>query len=228
MTLVTFSRLRHNQPMTSIRILLADDHAVVRAGTRQFLETDPEFSVIAEADDGAAAKQMIASLQPDIAVLDVRMPHANGIEVTQWIRSNHPEVRVLILTAYDDDPYIKAALDAGANGYILKTAPPHTLTRAVREICAGNSFVGPAVAKKLVKSSSNRFPFQTNYDQLTEREIEVLQRAAKGDTNKAISLHLGISSRTAQGHLANIYSKLHVNSRTEAVMKAVQLNLIEV
>ena len=209
--------------MSQITILLADDHAVVRAGTRQFLETAADFHVVAEADDGAMARQMLAKYQPHIAILDIRMPHANGIEVTRWIRANYPDTRVLVLTAYDDTPYIKAVLEAGANGYLLKTAPPLTLIQAVRDIHAGKSFVGPAIAEKLMQAVSQRKPFAIDYEQLTERELEVLRHAAKGETNKAIALHLGISSRTAQGHLANIYSKLRVNSRTEAVMKAVQL-----
>lgn len=213
--------------MSQITILLADDHAVVRAGTRQFLETATDFLVVAEADDGAMARQLLAEHQPDIAILDIRMPHANGIEVTRWIRANYPEIRVLVLTSYDDTPYIKAVLEAGANGYLLKTAPPMTLIQAVRDIHAGKSFVGPAIAEKLVQVVSQRKPFAIDYEQLTERELEVLHHAAKGETNKAIALHLGISSRTAQGHLANIYSKLRVNSRTEAVMKAVQLGWLE-
>lgn len=213
--------------MPSIKILLADDHAVVRAGTRQFLETADDFLVVAEADDGAMAKALIAEHQPDVAVLDIRMPKANGIEVTRWVRKAYPDVRVLILTSYDDDPYIKAVLEAGANGYLLKTAPPLTLIQAVRDIHAGKSFVGPSIAEKLVQAVSQRKPFSIDYEQLTEREMEVLRHAAKGETNKAIALHLGISSRTAQGHLANIYGKLRVNSRTEAVMKAVQLGWLD-
>ncbi len=213
--------------MSPITILLADDHAVVRAGTRQFLETADDFHVIAEADDGAMARDLIAEHQPSIAILDIRMPKENGIEVTRWVRATFPDMRVLILTAYDDDPYIKAVLEAGANGYILKTAPPLTLIQAVRDIHAGKSFVGPSIAEKLVQAVSQRKPFPIDYEQLTEREMEVLRHAAKGETNKAIALQLGISSRTAQGHLANIYSKLRVNSRTEAVMKAVQLGWLE-
>ena len=208
---------------------LADDHAVVRAGTRQFLETDNDFTVIAEADDGASAKQLIAEHSPDIAVLDIRMPHANGIEVTRWVRTHHPTVRVLILTAYDDDPYIKAVLDAGANGYILKTAPPLTLTQAVsRYLCRQNHLSGQQLLRNWRNLLLIAERIKLIMSSLTERELEVLQRAARGDTNKAIALHLGISSRTAQGHLANIYSKLRVSSRTEAVMKAVQLNMIEI
>ena len=211
-----------------IRILLADDHAVVRAGTRQFLETADDVSVIAEADDGQMAQALVAEHTPDVAVLDIRMPHLNGIELTRWIRSHYPNVRVLILSAYDDDPYIKAVLEAGANGYLLKTAPPLTLIQAVRDIHAGKSFVGSDIADKLVKAVTQPSSRLIDYESLTERESEVLTYAAKGHTNKMIAHELGISSRTVQGHLANIYSKLRVSSRTEAVMKAVSLNWITV
>lgn len=204
-----------------IRVILADDHAVVRAGTRQFLETASDLLVVAEADDGLMAQALVTEHQPDVAILDIRMPQRTGIEVTQWIRVNHPNVRVLILTAYDDDPYIKAVLEAGANGYMLKTSAPPVLIQAVRDIFAGKSVIGTEIAGKLVRVVRNSA--ETPHDPLTEREQEVLAIAAKGHTNKAIALQLGISSRTVQGHLANIYGKLHVNSRTEAVMKAVSL-----
>ena len=214
--------------MSKIRILLADDHAVVRAGTRQFLETADDLLVVAEADDGRMAQTMINDHLPDVAVLDIRMPHLNGIELTRWIRQQHPDLRVLILTAYDDDPYIKAVLEAGANGYLLKTTPPLTLIQAVRDIHAGKSFVGSDIAEKLVKVVSQRSHYRVDYETLTERECQVLTYAAKGHTNKMIAHELGISSRTVQGHLANSYSKLRVSSRTEAVMKAVSLDWIEV
>ena len=211
-----------------IRILLADDHAVVRAGTRQFLETADDLSVIAEAEDGESAKALIAQHQPDIAVLDIRMPNCNGIELAKWIRRNHSRVRILILTAYDDAPYIKAVLEAGAQGYMLKTTDPLTIIQAVRDIHNGQSFVGPSIAERMMQVIATREPSPEDVEPLTEREREVLRFAGKGLTNKAIALELGISSRTVQGHLANIYGKLRVGSRTEAVMKGVKLGLIEV
>src|SRR5512143_155195 len=122
-----------------IRVLLADDHAIVRAGIRQFLEHAGDIQVIAEADDGEMAKRLVVERKPDIAVLDIQMPKASGIEVTRWIRSNTPEVGVLILTAFDDDPYVLAVLQAGANGYVMKTASPGELIQAVRDVRDGKS-----------------------------------------------------------------------------------------
>ncbi len=215
-----------NEP---IQVLLADDHAVVRAGIRQFLEQAPDIVVIAEADDGEMAQFLISQCHPDVAVLDIQMPKATGIEVTRWIRTNHPDVGVLVLTAYDDDPYVMAVLQAGANGYVLKTAAPGDIVQAVRDVHEGKSALDPAIAHKLMhyvsgQRPSSRYP---DYEPLTDRELEVLALAGKGYTNKAIGMQLGISDRTVQGHLAKTYSKLQANSRTEAVMRAVSLGLIE-
>lgn len=211
-----------------IRVLLADDHAVVRAGIRQFLEQAPDVRVIAEAEDGEMARILIEEHKPDVAVLDIQMPKATGIEVTRWIRAHHREVGVLVLTAYDDDPYVLAVLQAGANGYVLKTAAPADIVQAVRDVNEGKSALDPSIAQKLMTHIAGQgFP-QLEYENLTERELEVLSLAGKGFTNKAIGVQLGISDRTVQGHLAKTYSKLQANSRTEAVMRAVSLNLITV
>jgi DNA-binding NarL/FixJ family response regulator len=209
-----------NEPTEQIRVLLADDHAVVRAGIRQFLEHAPDISVVAEADDGAMARTLIAEQQPDVAVLDIQMPEATGIEVTRWVRAHHPDVGVLVLTAYDDDPYVMAVLEAGANGYVLKTASPPDIIQAVRDVYAGKSALDPAIARKLMSQLAGRRA-EPQYEPLTDRELEVLGLVAQGYTNKAIGLQLGISDRTVQGHLAKVYGKLDVNSRTEAVMRAV-------
>lgn len=209
----------------SIEVLLADDHAIVRAGIRQYLERAGDIQVVAEADDGEMARSMISQHQPDVAVLDIQMPKYSGIEVTRWVRANYPTVGVLILTAYDDDPYVLAVLQAGANGYVLKTASPPDLIQAVRDVYAGKSVLDPAITQKiLAQLSQPREALQV--EQLTERELEVLSLAAKGYTNKAIGVQLGISDRTVQGHLAHIFNKLQASSRTEAVMRAVSLGWI--
>ncbi|MBC8507361.1 MAG: response regulator transcription factor [Anaerolineales bacterium] len=209
-----------NEP--KIRVLLADDHAVVRAGIRQFLDQAEDIEVIAEADDGEAAQALIEENLPDVAVLDIQMPKVSGIDVTRWVRANHPEIGVLILTAYDDDPYVMAVLQAGANGYVLKTASPRDIIRAVRDVHAGNSALDANILEKMMAqmSSENR---SQSVEKLTERELEVLRLVAKGFTNKAIGVQLGISDRTVQGHLAHVFNKLHASSRTEAVMQAVSL-----
>ena len=207
-----------------IRILLADDHNIVRSGIRQLLESADDLKVIAEAGDGAEAQVLIEQHKPDVAVLDIQMPKASGIEVTRWVRSHLPEVGVLILTAYDDDPYVMAVLQAGANGYVLKTGQPDELVQAVRDVYEGKSALDPNITRKLM---SNLFQKpEKSVESLTERELDVLRLTAKGFTNKAIGVQLSISDRTVQGHLAHIFAKLQANSRTEAVMRAVSLGWI--
>jgi DNA-binding NarL/FixJ family response regulator len=208
-----------------IRVLLADDHAIVRAGIRQVLEHASDIQVVAEAGDGETAQSLIQHHKPDVAVLDIQMPKASGIEVTRWVRASLKDVGVLILTAYDDDPYVMAVLQAGANGYVLKTASPEELIQAVRDVHEGKSVLDSAITQKLM---SHLFPGQKGpiIEPLTDRELEVLSLAAKGYTNKAIGVQLGISDRTVQGHLAHIFDKLQASSRTEAVMRAVSLGWI--
>lgn len=206
----------------TISVVLADDHAVVRAGIRQFLEHGSDIEVIAEAEDGRQACSLVEEHRPDVVVLDLQMPVMSGIEVTRWIRARYPHLGVLILTAYDDDPFVTAVLQAGANGYVLKTASPEEIIQAVREVYAGRSVLDPSIAHKLLA----QFSAQSNpppVEPLTERETEVLTLTGRGQTNKAIGVQLGISDRTVQNHLARIYEKLHAASRTEAVMRAVSL-----
>jgi DNA-binding NarL/FixJ family response regulator len=210
---------------TKIRVLLADDHSIVRQGVRQLLESSKDIQVIAEAADGEEARALIEQHQPDVAVLDIQMPKASGIEVTRWLRAHLPQIGVLILTAYDDDPYVMAVLQAGANGYVLKTANADDLIQAVHDVNEGKSALDPSITKKLM---SNLFK-RTNVkpvEPLTDRELDVLRLAAKGFTNKAIGIQLSISDRTVQGHLAHIFAKMQASSRTEAVMRAVSLGWI--
>jgi DNA-binding NarL/FixJ family response regulator len=209
-------------PKDIIRVLLADDHAVVRAGIRQFLEHAADIAVIGEVGDGEAAENFIYDDQPDVAVLDIQMPKASGIEVTRWIRSHYKQLGVLILTAFDDDPYVLAVLQAGANGYVLKTASPKDIIQAVRDVSAGKSVLDPGITQKVMAQiiSHKETP---PVEQLTDRELEVLTLVGRGFTNKAIGVQLSISDRTVQGHLARIFTKLNASSRTEAVMRAVSL-----
>jgi len=212
-----------------ISVILADDHAVVRTGIRQILEHGGDIEVIAEAENGEAAEALIVELQPDVAVLDIQMPKASGIEVTRWVRAHLSGVGVLILTAFDDDPYVMAALQAGANGYMLKTADPEDLIRAVRDVNEGKSALSAAIAGKLVgalQSSVAGSVKNSPVENLSDREMEVLALVAKGYTNKAIAAQLKISDRTVQGHLARIFAKLQAASRTEAVMRAVAMGWI--
>jgi DNA-binding NarL/FixJ family response regulator len=201
---------------------LADDHAVVRKGTREFLEEDPVIHVIAEASDGAEAWHLLTERRPDVAVLDVRMPQINGIDLTKRIKASYPQVRVLILTAYDDDPYILAALRAGADGFLLKTAPSSDLLRGVKDLAAGKSFIDPEVAPKVIAGLTKA----NQIEAVSERELDVLRGVAKGRTNREIAQALFISDRTVQGHLANIFGKLNVTSRTEAFTVGLQNGLL--
>ena len=205
-----------------IRVILADDHAVVRKGIREFLEEDPAIHVVAEASDGEEAVTLVMREKPDVAVFDIQMPKMNGMDAARRVKKEFPQTRVLMLTAYDDDPYIFAALQAGANGYLLKTSSSDELVQAVHAIAAGESALSPAVAKKLVLRATSREFKDETIEPLTGREMEILRLAAKGLGNKQIGVTLSISDRTVQGHLANIYAKLHVGTRTEAVMFAVR------
>ena len=210
---------------TKIRVLLADDHVIVREGIRRLLESAKDIEVVAEAGDGEQAQALIQQHMPDVAVLDIQMPKASGIEVTRWLRSHLPQVGVLILTAYNDDPYVMAVLQAGANGYVLKTANPDDLIQAVRDVNEGKSALDPSITKKLM-SNLFRQADQKPVEPLTDRELDVLRMTAKGYTNKAIGIQLNISDRTVQGHLAHIFDKMQATSRTEAVMRAVSLGWI--
>ncbi len=205
-----------------IRVVLADDHAVVRKGIREFLEEDKGIRVVGEASDGEEALGLISREKPDLAVFDIQMPRLNGLDATRQVKKEFPKTRVLILTAYDDDPYIFAALQAGASGYLLKTSSSDELTRAVHAVASGETALSPLVAKKLVQRASAGVAAEEPVEPLTERELEVLRLAAKGMGNKQIGVELAISDRTVQGHLANIYSKLQVATRTEAVLFAVR------
>ena len=209
-----------NMAQSAIRVILADDHAVVRAGIHQFMDLAEDILVVAEAEDGEVALRLIEQQQPDVAVLDIQMPKASGIEVARQIRGHRWPVGILILTSYEDEPYIAAVLKAGANGYVLKTASMDEIVQAVRDVFQGKSVLDPSIVAKVMAQISAP-KTTTPIDPLSDREMEILTLAAKGFTNKAIGVQLGISDRTVQGHIARIFEKLRANSRTEAVMRAV-------
>lgn len=207
-----------------IHVVLADDHAVVRKGIREFLEEVGDVQVVAEATTGAEAVALTMEHRPDVTVLDIQMPEMSGVEAARQIKAQIPEVQILVLTAYDDDPYIFAMLQAGASGYVLKNASSDELVRAVRAVARGESALDPAVTAKVMTQLASGKPAgaQAAVEGLTERELDVLRRAARGHTNRAIGRELGISDRTVQGHLANIFGKLGVSTRTEAVLLAMK------
>jgi DNA-binding NarL/FixJ family response regulator len=217
--------------MNPIRVVLADDHAVVREGTRQLLEREPDILVVGEASDGAEAVRLVESAQPKVVVMDVRMPGMGGVEATKIIKERYPAVEVLVMTAHDDDEFVFTLLEAGASGYLLKTAPVKELIRAIHEVAEGQSALDPSIARKVVRQFTGgaaRQKQQEAYEALTEREQEVLELLAEGKTNKEIAESLIISDRTVQTHLSNVFSKMGVSSRTEAVLEAIRRGWLKI
>ncbi len=211
--------------MDKIRILLADDHAVVREGTKSLLEQEDDLEIVAEADDGKKAVQLAIRQRPDVVIMDFAMPKLNGIEATKQIKAIDPTIAVLVLTAYDNEQYIFAFLEAGAAGYLLKDVHMDELVKAIRAVHAGESILHPAIARKVINHFAQP-PEKRSEEhalaQITERELEVLKLAAQGKSNREIALELSISVRTVQTHLGNIFNKIDVGSRTEAVVCALK------
>ena len=211
--------------MAKIKILIADDHAAVREGTRRILEQEPDMEVVGEAGDGEEAVNLAASLKPDVAIIDIAMPKLDGIEATKRIKATWPSINVLILSAYDDDQFIFSLLEAGAAGYLLKSIRSRELIDAIRAVYSGESVLHPSIARKVLNrfvSTSGKPEGQEPSGVLSDREMEVLKLAAKGLSNQDIAEKLCLSIRTVQGHLGHIFNKLQVGSRTEAVVRALK------
>jgi NarL family two-component system response regulator LiaR len=211
--------------LKKIKILIADDHAFVREGTRRILEQEPDLEVVAEAGDGEEAVRLASDLKPDVAIVDVAMPKLDGIEATRRIKALCPAVAVLVLSAYDDDQFVFGLLEAGAAGYLLKSVRGYEIVDAIRAVYAGESVLHPSVARKVLSrfaSVSSKAQRKKPLELLTDREMEVMRLVTKGLSNKDIADGLSLSVRTVQGHLANIFSKLRVSSRTEAVVHALK------
>lgn len=211
--------------MDKIKIIIADDHVVVREGTRRILEQEEDLEVVGEAGDGEEAVDLVARLKPDVAIIDISMPKMDGIEATRRIKSLYPATIILILTAYDDDQFIFSLLEAGAAGYLLKNIRSRELIDAVRAVHRGESVLYPSIARKVL----NRFvpavgkpKKEEPSEALSERETDILKLAARGLSNKDIADQLHLSIRTVQGHLGHIFNKLQVSSRTEAVVHAIK------
>ncbi len=211
--------------MKKITILIAEDHVVVRESIRQFLERGAKLEVVGEASDGEEAVKMASQLKPDVIIMDISMPKLNGIEATKQIKAQQPSATILILTAYDYEQYIFPLLEAGAAGYLLKDISGHELVNAIETVHRGEAVLHPAVALKVMERLRQTKAESTGgraSDLLTEREIAILKMAARGMGNNDIADELHLSARTIESHLATIFNKLSVGSRTEAVIKAMK------
>lgn len=199
----------------SLRVVVVDDHELLRAGTRQILDDAVGFTVVGEAADSDSALQAVADLRPDVVLVDIRLPTGNGIDVARQITTDYPDTTVLILSAYDDENYVRAALSAGVAGYLLKTTPSDELIRSIRAACEGFNLLDRPLTGEGEKAegvASDRYA-----PRLTSREQEVVRLVARGMSNKAIARQLGISPRTVEGHLNHVFEKLGTTSRTELV-----------
>ncbi|GAB4202113.1 MAG: response regulator transcription factor [Roseiflexaceae bacterium] len=209
--------------MDSIRILIVDDHPIVREGLVAVLETQPDFAVVGQADSGGRAVAQAAALRPDVLLLDLELPGMDGVAALRAIREADPEARAIVFTAFDTDERILGAVRAGARGYLLKGAPRDELFQAIRVVHRGGSLIQPVVAARLLQQATA----PALAEPLTERELEVLRLLAQGRQNKEIADSLAISERTVKFHVSGILAKLDAGNRTEAVARAAQLGLVE-
>ena len=211
----------------SIRILIADDHAIVRKGIRALLATEADIEVVGEAADGKEAVEKAERLRPDVVLMDLVMPGMDGIEATRRITTRQPEIRILVLTSFAEDEKVFPALKAGALGYLLKDAGPEELVRAIRQVYRGESSLHPAIARKVLQELSRPSEQPPTPEPLTERELEVLRLIAKGKSNREIAEELVISEATVRTHVSNILGKLQLASRTQAALYALREGIAE-
>lgn len=215
--------------MSKIRVLIVDDHPMIRAGMRSLLESEEDFEVAGEAGNGEEAIQLATELKPEVIIMDIVMPKLNGVEATRQIKQLTPATAILILTAYSDIYYILGLLEAGACGYLLKDASGNDVVKAIKSVKAGESVLDPIVTRKLLErviQQPGSVTVSQSAAQLTKREIEVLQLASKGLSNKDIADQLFLSLRTVKAHLTNIFDKMGCGSRTDAIIKGLKLGYI--
>ena len=210
-----------------MKILLCDDQAVIRDGLELLLNLEKDFEVVGLAQDGAEAVDLVKQKKPDLVLMDLNMPIMNGIEATREIHAKFPEIKILVLTTYDDDEWVFDAVRAGASGYLLKDTPRQKIIEAIRGTMDGKSFLDPAVAGKLMNqvASKQTQPTSILADKLTERELDVLRLLAKGINNSEIAAQLHLSEGTVRNHVSAILDKLGVSDRTQAAVIAIQHGL---
>lgn len=216
---------------TKTTILLADDHPLLRQSIKSVLEQERDLEVIGEACDGEEAIRLADDLQPDIILMDIAMPRLDGLEATRRIKASHPDIAVLVLTIHSDDQHIIGILEAGAAGYLTKSVFGEEVVQAVRGVVAGEMVLSPAIGQRLIKQAA-RYPTKAvpieRGERLSVRELEIIKLAARGMSNKSIAVELGVTLRTVKGHLSEIFLKLNVGSRTEAVIAGLRAGFISV
>lgn len=205
-----------------IRLVIADDHTFYREGVRTMLLELPDIEVIGEAADGDETIARAEALQPDVILMDIKMPGTNGIEATRRILHTSPHIRVLVVTMFEDDDSVFAAMRAGARGYLLKDADQDELVRAVKAVSQGEAIFSPAIAQRMIRyfSALPKTASALAFPDLTERERQILHLIAQGESNTAIAKHLTLSLKTVQNHVSNIFSKLQVADRAQAIVRA--------
>ncbi|MDH7568239.1 MAG: response regulator transcription factor [Armatimonadota bacterium] len=217
--------------MEQVRVLIADDHPLILEGLGSLLQRQPDIEVVGTAKTGPEAVAAALELDPDVVLMDIRMPELDGVEATRRIRSLSPHVRVIILTVYEDDASIFNAIKAGASGYMLKDVEMESLVDSIRRAARGESLIHPTIAARVLEEFGRLTREREStpadlFQQLTRREIEILHLLAEGLTNKEIAFRLGISEKTVKNHLSNIFDKLQVNDRMQALIYAFEHNII--
>jgi DNA-binding NarL/FixJ family response regulator len=207
--------------------LIADDQTLFRSGLAKLLDEDPRVQVVGQAIDGADVVKRAAALKPDVVLMDLKMPGVDGIEATRRIASEHPEIKVLVLTTFDADSYVLQALRAGASGYVLKDSQPAAIVSSILAVTAGERVMATAVANRVLDMLTGTTTTKEFYDGLTAREIEILKLLATGQPNKQIARRLGISEKTVRNHVSHMYEKLQIYDRSQAVLYAVRKGLVE-
>ena len=211
----------------NIRILIADDHAIVREGLRTLISAKPGLELVGEAADGHEAVSLACALQPDVILLDMIMPSKDGLEAIREIKAENPEARILVLTSFSDDDKVFAAIKAGALGYLLKDSSPQQLLQAIQDVYQGQSSLHPTIALKLIRELNQPPDLPPTEEPLTEREVETLRLVAQGLTNQEIAENMSISERTVGKHVSNVLEKLHLANRTQAALYALRKGLAD-